>query len=501
MNRTLHLPIAATSLAHYMSHAAIKPAAFIANKPKDLQDINPSYILLTESTGCSAAECSIEVELIDEENRNLTRLENGWFLYRGIIPATRIRGIYFTDKEKCDNTVTNIEMSTAFIPGRLLKIIQRFDANPIPRDAAAMMAAPADNCREQADMYNRLLGAFMLMRTASFRQTYIPPAYFGLLGQICPKVETESKTALGTEYVQHYGSLFTRDIHNSKVRWLSTNIDRHILEEIASREGIRLEYDPLTRIVRFDNLPDELYVYAILATYGVGQEARPRKIDELILSDFTKGIKPSKGQVVATYYGFNRGYAVFPKQYRSQSGARIRYTKFAFDNLVDCYTVESVYRYVFLNNTKVDCSDMESRWPQKATVTGGLPKILDYTVRPRQKVVHTAYGIQRLPEGDDWLRAAVDASMSAFDPRTTTIYTYALTLAHTIYQETVRRQQTAVPRQVDTTMLKRQIVAQLDNLNAMSVPELRQLARRMDIHLPPKATRQQIVNTILLTDN
>ena len=500
MNRILYLPIAATSLAHYISHAAIKPAAFLQNKPKDIQDMKPEYLLLTTLQGCTEAECVIEIELLEEETRRMTRVGNDWFLYRGIIPVTRIRSISFTDKEKRDNTIANIEMSTAFIPATRINITERFSTNHLPPwRLREHIDDPQDNCREQADMYNRLLGAFMLMKTVSPVPSHIPPAYFGLLGKICPRVAEEARAAYGERYVERYGSLFTRNMHNSKIKWLSANIDGQMLEKIAEKEGIKLEYDPLTKLVKPDNLPDELYVYSILGTYGVGQEARPKKIDELVLTGFTRLTKPNKSELVATYYGYNRGYAVFPKQFRSQSGYRTRITKFTFDNLVDCYTAESVYRHIFLDQTQVDCSDMEKRWPRRRTISVRR-QVLDYPPQPIQRIAHAHVQSDR-PIQSGWLNEAVESSIATFDPKTTTLYEFGMRLAQVIYKGTLIHQELSFqPVQTDTSAIRQQIVTRLGQLSSMGTTELRQTARALNAPIPPKATKQQLINAILLAE-
>jgi hypothetical protein len=38
------------------------------------------------------------------------------------LPITRVRKIYFTSKERKEQTITNINMSTAFVPDELVEI-------------------------------------------------------------------------------------------------------------------------------------------------------------------------------------------------------------------------------------------------------------------------------------------------------------------------------------------------------------------------------------------
>ena len=94
MNKILYIPADATSLAHYISGAGIKPAMFYSNKPKDIQDVAPGHLLMLSENGYTGSECSLEIELLEEEAKKLRPLSSkGWFLFDHMIPITRVKSI------------------------------------------------------------------------------------------------------------------------------------------------------------------------------------------------------------------------------------------------------------------------------------------------------------------------------------------------------------------------------------------------------------------------
>ncbi len=109
-----------------------------------------------------------------------------------------------------------------------------------------------------------------------------------------------------------------------------------------------------------------LYTLAVLATYGVGSEARKKKIDGLILSNFKGDIKPEKAEGVALCYGLNRGYTVFSNRYKLRDTTKI--VKFELNSQLDYYTIESIYQYS-MNHIRSQQFDYLDYWCPKLSVT------------------------------------------------------------------------------------------------------------------------------------
>ena len=137
--KTLFFPIQSSSLAHYYGSALIKPAKYFANKPHDIQDKYDNFLLFTNKFGTTESDCCLEVVLTDDETKVLIDVKDGWFLFdEKPLPITRVKKIYFPDKEKQEITITNIRMSTAYIPDSLVGL-HSFDNN-----SSASIQVPSD---------------------------------------------------------------------------------------------------------------------------------------------------------------------------------------------------------------------------------------------------------------------------------------------------------------------------------------------------------------------
>lgn len=345
MKNIYYFPIQSTSLAHYFGSAIIKPAKYFSNKPSDIQDKHKDFLLFTNKFGTSETDCCLEIVLTDDEAKELIDVGGGWYLYDvNPLPITRIRKIYFSDKEKKDTTITNIRMSTAYVPESLIDI-HLFNNNPfdsirIPSDLVV------NDKKNDIEKYDRFLGALALMKTAgepymNYSQNYIATlSFFNLVIR-----EQASKVNGFENFKKNYQGIFD----NSKgfeqiLHYLNNSINEQTLYEIAERNNQEIKKDKITRVVDIDSITDTwTYTIAVLNTYGVGEEARRKRIDGLIQSHFSE-IKKEKAEGIALCYGYNRGYSAFTKDYGIKE--RVPY-KYKLQTRLDYYTIESVYQYVF----------------------------------------------------------------------------------------------------------------------------------------------------------
>lgn len=486
MNRTLYIPADATSLAHYISGAAIKPAMFYANKPKDIQDVAPGHLLMLSGKGYTGSECCLEIELLGEETKKLLPVNGeGWFLFDHMIPFTRVKSIYFTDPAKCEITRANIEMSTAFLPKRLLKVVDSFKVSQAP--VGIFPDKIPTVYTELTGIFDHLLGAFCMMRTIS-QFGSLPPAYFGLLGRICPRVAEEARYAYKDKYVDRYGSLISRNINDS-IKWLAADITEDVVRTVSENHRIEIEYDELTRTIKLDTLSDEPYVYAILNMYGVGQEARQRKVDELVLSHFTRGIRPNKSELIATYYGYNRGYSAFPKLYRSVDGHNTVITKFQLNNLVDYYTIECIYRYLFLGMDKVRCEDMERAWPRRYA-SQGRPTVLDYGLPEHRDIdLNIPVSLSNpVSPTDSWLYGIVKSEVDASGRYMPMLFSFGAKVARRVYDESMAKRPV------------KRVAMRSAELSAKSLAELKSIGSMYRIPNFRKLSKQELVVAIVMAE-
>ena len=369
--KTYFFPIQSTSLAHYFATAIIKPAKYFDNKIADIQDKYKDFLLFTNKFGTTETDCCLEVILTDEEISELIDVNEGWFLFdEKPLPISRVKRIYFSDNEKKEITITNIRMSTAYIPDTLIGV-QVFDNNP-----SEVIKIPSDcdgvNQEEKIEMFDRFLGALALMKTAGEPYMNYSPNYINTLSIFNSLIKEQISKIDQHIFKDSYKGLFTgSNGFETVLPYLTQKINEQILIKIANENNQEVKKDKVTHVIDVDSFNDTwTYTIAILNNYGVGDESRRKRIDGLIQSHFSE-IKKGKAEGVALCYGYNRGYSAFSKDYGKED--KVSY-KYKLESRLDYYTIESVYQYIF-NNTVSNYFPYIDEWcpvfsefqPQKKT--------------------------------------------------------------------------------------------------------------------------------------
>ena len=342
--KTFYFPIQSTSLAHYFGSAIIKPARYFNNKPSDIQDRFESFLLFTNKFGTKETDCCLEIVLTDDEIKDLINVNDGWFLFdEKPLPISRIKRIIFSDKEKRNITISNIRMSTAYVPETLVKEGD-FDENSsktiqIPSDCKGI------NQEKKLIKYDRFLGALALMKTAGEPYMNYSPNYISTLAFFNSKIQEQLNKICNHIFRDSYQGIFTQTKGFEKVLpYLDQLINEQALYNCASDEKQEIRKDKITHIIDIDSINENTWTYiiAILNTYGVGDEARKKKIDRLIYTHFSEIGRKAEG--AALCYGYNRGYSAFTKDYGINEKVSFKYK---LETQLDYYTIESVYQYVF----------------------------------------------------------------------------------------------------------------------------------------------------------
>ena len=247
--KTYYFPIQSTSLAHYFGSAIIKPAKYFNNKPYDLQDKHKDFLLLTNKLGTLETDCCLEIVFSDDEAKELINANEGWLLFEKPLPITRIRKIFFLDKEKRDVTITNIKMSTAYVPEFLIDMCS-FENNPsnsiqIPPDCDGI------DTKSEIEKYDRFLGALALMKTAcesymNYSQNYIYTlSFFNKLIK-----EQVSKVNGFVDFNKKYQGIFNNSSGFEQVLpYLDRPIDEQVLNEIAEKNRQEIKKDRITFVI------------------------------------------------------------------------------------------------------------------------------------------------------------------------------------------------------------------------------------------------------------
>jgi hypothetical protein len=385
METKYYLPIKSNSLAHYFGSACIMPSKYFQNKPADLQNNFEEYLLLTTHTGTKESDCSLELILTKTEIDELIDIKEGFFLFPKPLPISRVKTVLFSDKNKMEQTIVNITMSTAFVPNELVKVISQLDSVELVTLDNPNKYKTKDWSKE-VRKYNSFLGGFALMRLAGEEYMNYSENYFSTLSFFNEVFKNELSVA-GRNIDNRFFDAFIGETSFKKLyQFINKSVDENDLNTIAKEERQSIIKDKITRIIDLNNLEKATYIVAVLNTFGVGDEAKKKKIDGLILSNFKSEIKSDKSEVVALCYGLNKGYSVFSNKYKS---ANIEKTvKFQLNSQVDYYTIESLYQFVF-NNSKTEGFPYIDNWCPKFKNVNSKKKtdyqILDISVTGKKK--------------------------------------------------------------------------------------------------------------------
>lgn len=361
METKYYLPIKSDSLAHYFGSACIMPSKYFQNKPVDLQNNFEEYLLLTTHTGTKETDCSLELILTKTEIDELIDIKKGFFLYPKPLPISRVKTVLFSDKNKMEQTIVNITMSTAFVPKELVKVILQLDSvEPVTLDNSNKYKTK--DWSSEVRKYNSFLGGFALMRLAGEVYMNYSENYFSTLSFFNEVIKNELSVA-GRNIDNRFFDAFIGETRFKELHpFINKSVDENDLNTIAKEERQNIVKDKITRIIDLNKLEKATYIVAVLNTFGVGDEAKKKKIDGLILSNFKSEIKPDKSEVVALCYGLNKGYSVFSNKYKSGNIEKV--VKFQLNSQVDYYTIESLYQFVF-NNSKTEGFPYIDNWCPK----------------------------------------------------------------------------------------------------------------------------------------
>lgn len=383
MEKKYYIPIKSTSLPHYFAGACICPANYYENKPKDIQDNFPNVILLTSNFGYSQCDCCLEVIITSDEEGYIVDIGNKYYLIDKILPISRVCKIFFCNKEQLNKTVSLTRQVTAFIPDKIIGEVRPFENTKIIMDnrPGDFEGIKPEETAKKRKHYDSFLGALALMKVAKHDEFNVSPNYIDAVAFFNTLVRNQK------EKMGPIKSNLTSYFENPDRYVFSQKITEDVLFEEARRRGVQIKKDPITKVINVETLKWPLYDYAILCTYGVADEAKRKKIDELILNNFQKDIRKNEEERIAFFYGYNRGYTIFNNTYLKDNKSVD--VKFRLDSRLDYYIIESVYQYVFNGKNVGELPYIDSWCSQEQVVSKvmeGEYIILDKVIRDKKKV-------------------------------------------------------------------------------------------------------------------
>lgn len=379
--KTYYYPISSTSLASIFGRACILPASLYRNRLSDIQSKFENFILLTSHFGCIDSDCCLEVILSSDEENSLVDIKKGFYLYESALPISRIKKIFFENLAQSQRTISNINLSTAFIPNAIVDLNNnKFDdANindvEVPKNIVPLL----EKVKQSYEKFNRILGAMALMKTAHEDGCNYSAHYIDLLSKFNTYIESQKAVISDVDTKFH-------NVFEKHPTFLDNVVDYATLEKEALEKKQFICKSKLTKVIDPSKLENSVYLCYILYDYGVGEEAHRHKIDELVLNNFT-GLKQGYQESCALYYGYNRGYASFSNQYRKDG--KTEDVKYQLNSLLDYYTIESIYRYTFYNTVSSEL-DLFNSWVRPMPLRKakrGEYQILDTIVCDKKKAV------------------------------------------------------------------------------------------------------------------
>lgn len=356
MEQIFYIPINSGSLAHYLSKALILPSRYLPNKPEDIQNKIEQSILLSKKQWVKNSDCSIEIVLTTDEVKVSNNLTDNFLQLNLPLPISRIRKIYFLDEKQMETTVWNINNGAAFIPQHLIALaskanIEFVDDNFISNETSINSNGEIE---KKINRFDTALGGFAFMKvsgknfgtiTSEFSENYF--ITLSSFNKIIEEQTIKAEKEKDLHFSRKYLGLFTSN-SSEWSKWhpyIYKNIDLQDVEEIAEKEGLKIEKKYGLLNIDSINKESHLYDIAILATYG---DRKNKSIDDLINSLHNGSISENKNEDIAILFGLNTGYTKFRNKYKSN--IKEFNVKFKLDSKLDYYTIESIYQFSFHNN-------------------------------------------------------------------------------------------------------------------------------------------------------
>ncbi len=356
MEQIFHIPINSGSLAHYFSKALILPSKYLPNKPEDIQNKLEHSILLSKSKWVKNSDCSIEIVLTTDEEKETVNLTNNFLQLNIPLPISRIKKVYFLDEKQMETTVWNINNGAAFIPQYIISLankasVEFADDNFVSKETSSNTNGEIE---KKINRFDTALGGFAFMKVGGknfgavsedFSENYF--ITLSTFNKVIEEQTIKAEKEKDLNFSRKYLGLFSSN-NSEWSKWqpyIYKNIELQEVEEIAEKDGLKIEKK--YGLLNIDSIDKQSHLYdiAILATYG---DRKNKSIDDLVNSLHNRVIAENKVEDIAILFGLNTGYTKFRNKYKTSN--KEYNVKFKLDSKLDYYTIESIYQFSFHNN-------------------------------------------------------------------------------------------------------------------------------------------------------
>jgi len=350
-NNKIFLPISSINLPLYFSSACIKPVRYELSRNTDIQNKFDCCLLLSSKMGSSETDCALELVLTEKETDMFISVSDSddVFLFPKPLPITRVKGVYFNDDKQRDKIITIINLASAFIPPDICHVTKKMEMADYNNLKLPDNLSDVDFA-SQLKRYDSFLGGFALMRFSGEEYMNYSEKYFSTLAFFNSVIEKEIINS-GKTVNNIYHDAFSG---NTKFKTIYPYLYRNVTEDdlymMAKRENQKIVKNNITGLIDLKSLDKWTYIMAILYSYGISDEAKRKKIDTLIISNFKHDIDEDRSEIVSFCYGLNRGYSVFSNKYTFNK--KEKKVKFELNSKLDYYTIESIYQFSVNNVEK-----------------------------------------------------------------------------------------------------------------------------------------------------
>lgn len=350
-SKTFFIHINANTLAHYLVRGIFCPAKFMDNRETDIQNIYDSFVLLSDKKWNINSDCSIQIILKENEIARLQHIQNDYFLSLDCFPISRTQKIIFSNKEKGETVIWNINSGAAFVPDWAISYEDKVGYESIELTEKIKVQEPTNKDLEKSiKSFNRLMGGFAFMRVSLLNDLSldIPENYLSALSFFNKKIQRDL-VAQRVDINKKYHNVFTKEYDAFK--YLAKDITVEMVTQASRKEKVKLQ-KKFNTILFKDLDPNTLtYKLAILATYGKGKV----KSDHDIVSGLFSELEQSKVEELALVYGLSNGYKALRNRYQGKNGEVD--VKFDLNNALQFYIIESLFQYTFNNKAKSETFD------------------------------------------------------------------------------------------------------------------------------------------------
>lgn len=346
--------IQSDTLAHYFVHGLFCPVQFLTNKSYDIQNNYESYLLLSDKKWNVDSDCSVEIELLEEEISKLLKIQNNYFLIQTCFPLSRLRKIHFEDKKKAEMVIWNINNGAAFVPNWVVSFESKLknDIASLKEEANIPTENQDQDLKTKIKKYNRLMGGLTFMRIGLLAKNNlnldVTKDYLSVLSYFNTHILNEIKSDIKIN--NDLQNIFTGEKEIFKYLAKDISLADVSLAGKNESQNVQRKFNTIT----FDNLdPNSLtFKLAMLNTYGKGKV----KSDNDLVSGLLSKTKDKLVEELSLIFGLYIGYSDLRNRYSNELGTLD--IKFKLNSILDFYLIESLFNYTFHDKAKSEKLDI-----------------------------------------------------------------------------------------------------------------------------------------------